>query len=441
MPANPAPSDSFFKALFEIHLRESAADNFISGLLLFREMRILFVHDRFGAQAGAEANVYIAATELKRRCHTVGIIHGPSTENNIKAWQETFADRYPLQTKRNRKIVQAALDEFSPDVVYVHKMSDNEILQTLVDSGLPLVHMVHDHDIYCMRSYRYFYFSRKICTRAASPYCVFPCGAFIAKNSGGSFPIKFVSYLAKRREIQLNKRFHKMIVVTNYMRDELLRNGFDATKIEIHAPAPRMVDAKIQSKFTNRNLILYAGQIIRGKGVDVLLESLALLKTPFECIILGDGSHRAYCEELSRRLGLNDRVHFRGFVPQDELKNFYSECSVFVISSVWPEPYATVGIEACRFGIPVVAFDVGGIGDWLHDGSNGFLVPVMDRDLFAERVGQLLQDKELARKMGERGRSFANQKYDFTNYITRLEQILGSVVNFQPSPSLDVAAA
>jgi glycosyltransferase involved in cell wall biosynthesis len=289
--------------------------------------------------------------------------------------------------------------------------------------------MVHDHDIYCMRSYKYHYFSREICTRAASTYCVVGCGACVVKNSGGGFPLKWVSYREKKREIALNRRFDRMVVVTEYMRDELLRNGFDPPRIEIHAPVPRMGDPDLRSTFSDRNLILYAGQIIRGKGVDVLLESLARVKTPFECIILGDGNHKAYCEGLSRRLGLSDRVHFKGFIPQEELKSYYRECSVVALSSVWPEPIATIGLEVMRYALPVVGFDAGGIKDWLKDGENGFLVPWMDRDAFAGRLDELLQDKEKARRLGENGLRFVSERYDFDSYIGDLEDMFGRVVD------------
>ena len=57
------------------------------------------------------------------------------------------------------------------------------------------------------------------------------------------------------------------------------RNGFDERRIEIHPPVPRMGDAALRSNFSPRNLILYAGQIIRGKGVDVLLRALALIES------------------------------------------------------------------------------------------------------------------------------------------------------------------
>lgn len=392
-------------------------------------MKLLFVHNRFGAMAGAETNAHITATELKLRGHTIGIIHGPPTGRTEAAWQQTFSHRFSLSRQGNAMRVKAALEIFQPDLIYVHKMADLEVIETLIDSGIPLVRMVHDHDIYCMRSYKYHYFSRKICTRAAGPYCVFGCGAFLSRNHGKGFPIQFVSYRDKKREISLNQKFDRMIVVTQYMKDELLRNGFAPEKIEILPPVPRMGDPNLRSNFSDRNLIVYAGQIIRGKGVDILLESLARLTVPFECIILGDGSHRPFCEKLSKKLKLDDRVRFIGFVPQEELKDFYRECTVMAISSVWPEPFATIGMEAMRYGIPVVAFDAGGIKDWLIDGQNGFLVPWMDRDKYAARLEQILTNKTLAREMGDRGHRMVDEQYNFSQYILDLENTFHKVID------------
>lgn len=391
-------------------------------------MKILYVHERFGALAGAEANAHITATELGARGHVTGILHGPGTGKNEAGWQATFNPRFPLGTGDNTEVVRSALAVFKPDAVYVHKMADLSVIDALVKSGVPLVRMVHDHDIYCMRSYKYNYFTRAICTRPASWHCIFPCLATVVKNSGGGFPVKWVSYSEKKREIALNHQFRRMVVVTTYMRDELVQNGFDPKRIEIHAPVPRMGDPNLRSSFSDRNLIIYAGQIIRGKGVDVLIEALALLDVTFECVILGDGNHKAYCEELTKKLGLADRVHFKGFIPQEELKGYYRECSVVALSSVWPEPIATIGLEVMRYALPVVAFGAGGIKDWLFDGQNGFLVPWMDRAKYAARLKQLLLDKPLAKKMGEAGLKLVSERYDFAQYIKDLEDMFGRVI-------------
>lgn len=389
-------------------------------------MKLLYVHERFGALAGAEANAFITAEQMGQRGHQIAILHGPGTGKNEDGWKQVFTRQFALDGNTVAR-TRAALAEFKPDAVYVHKMADLRVIQELADSGVPLVRMVHDHDIYCMRSYKYDYFTRKICTRAASLYCAIGCGACVVKNNAGGFPLKYVSYREKKREIALNRRFDRMVVVTEYMRDELLKNGFDGKRIEIHAPVPRMGDPSLRSSFSDRNLILYAGQIIRGKGVDVLLESLAKVKSNFECIILGDGNHKAYCEGLSRKLGLEDRVHFKGFIPQEELKGYYRECSVVALSSLWPEPIATIGLEVMRYALPVVAFDAGGIKDWLIDGHNGHLVPWMDRNAFAAGIDDLLQNKKKARALGDNGLQLVSERYDFDGYISDLEKMFMDV--------------
>jgi len=313
-------------------------------------------------------------------------------------------------------------------VIYLHKMPDLRVLELLLASGIPVVRMVHDHDLYCMRSYKYNFFTRQICRRAASAYCVFGCGAFLARNHEGKFPFKWVSYLAKRKEIRLNQKCQRMIVATQYMREELIRNGFDDSRIAILAPVPQPSNTDLQSSFSERNLLLFAGQIIRGKGVDVLLEALSKVKVPFECIILGDGSHRSYCEQLSRQLGLEGRVQFKGFVPQAEIKEYYHEASVVLMSSVWPEPFGAIGLEGMRYGLPVVAFDAGGIKEWLIDGQNGRLVPWMDKAAFAQAVEELLLDKQRARALGQNAMKLASAQFDFSNYISGLEGVLEELV-------------
>jgi glycosyltransferase involved in cell wall biosynthesis len=386
-------------------------------------MRLLFVHERIGALGGAEANVLVTAAALRQRGHAVALAHSRGTNQGEAEWREIFADRFAVDEADGAAPVAQALERFRPDVVYLHKCSAPSVLAALAASDRPVVRMVHDHDLYCMRGYKYNVFTRHICRRAASAFCVFPCGASVARGTGKGFPLRWVSYRAKRREIELNRQFARLVVASDYMRDELLRNGFAADQIEIHAPVPQAAPTAEAPGFSARNLIVYAGQIIRGKGVDVLLESLARVTAPFECVILGDGSQRAACERLSARLGLQDRVTFAGFVPQARLAGYYREASLAVMSSVWPEPFGATGLEALRCGVPVVAFDAGGIREWLLDGENGFLVPWMDRAAFAARVETLLRDKPLAQRLGENGRRVAQERFGFNRYIDGLENL------------------
>jgi glycosyltransferase involved in cell wall biosynthesis len=400
-------------------------------------MRLLFVHEKMGAFGGAEANVLVTATELAQRGHAVGLAHGIGTGRGEADWKAVFAERFPLEDGEaddaGGRSMQAALAQFRPDVVFVHKTSDPGVLRALTECPGPVVRMVHDHDLYCMRGYKYNPLSRRICRRGASLYCVFPCGACIGRGSGGGLSLRWHSYRAKRRELALNRKFRRLIVATDYMRSELLRNGFAADQIEVHAPVPRAAAAADVASFDSRNRIVYAGQIIRGKGVDVLLETLARVTVPFECIIIGDGSHRARCERLRDQLGLQDNVRFTGFLPQAKIAEYYRDASLSVMSSLWPEPFGATGLEAMRCGLPVVAFDAGGIREWLLDGTNGFLVPWMDRDTYAERVETLLRNKPMARRLGENGRRLAGERFNFARYIDGLEHLFARTAS-QASP-------
>lgn len=405
-----------------------------------RSMRLLFVHERFGALGGAEANVLLTASELKRRGHSIGIVHGAGTGRQEDVWREAFADRYPLPAVVSAESLRGAIAQFVPDVLFVHKMADLAVVEALAAASVPVVRMVHDHDLYCMRGYKYNFFTRQICRRPASLACVFPCGASVARDSAAKrFPLKWVSYRAKRREIILNQQFQRLVVASSFMKQELLRNGFAADRIEIHAPVPRPVRSNFASTFSERNRIVYAGQIVRGKGVDVLLESLVHIRLPFECLIVGDGSHRPHCEALKRKLGLDDRVQFTGFVAQDEIARYYRDCTVAAVSSVWPEPFGAVGLEAMRCGLPVVAFDAGAIREWVSDGWNGYLVPWMDRETFADRIEHLLRNKALARQMGAHGREWANERFNFSNYIGGLEDLFARVGASRVSPAVVVS--
>jgi glycosyltransferase involved in cell wall biosynthesis len=385
-------------------------------------MNILFVHENAGPSGGAETNIQITAEELKARGHRVGLLY--SSPKRETAWQNAFSEKFCLSELQapNSKI-EGVFRKFRPDIFYVHKIRDLDIFETLLGNRVPVVRMVHDHEMYCLRQYKYNPLTRAICTRSASGFCVFPCLAPLARNRAGGFPIKWASYANRRREIRLSKECDEIIVYSQYSKAELISNGFEAGKIHIHVPIRCWGNDGPVSSFGARNLILFAGQIIRGKGVDLLLRALSKLTVPFECLILGEGSHRSSCEELSRKLGLEGRVKFAGYVPHEQMREFYLEASVFAMPSVWPEPFGMAGPEAMRYGLPVVAFGSGGINEWLHDGENGFLAPWMDIDAFGARLQLLLTDKALAWRLGRNGMANVNREYNSRSQVSRLEYL------------------
>ena len=388
-------------------------------------MKILFVHETFGRLAGAEQNILVTAPHLREDFELCGLFSKGSGKD-----EAVFAELFPRHTLLDfdgppdqvRAGVAAVVEREAPNLVYVHKCIAIPVLEALVASGVPLVRMEHDHDIYCMRRYKYFPWSRRICTRRAGPCCLFPCLAFLARDrSRGPFGMRWVSYRQQMECIRLNRAFAAYFVVTHYMKDELARQGFAPERIHIFPPIPVPRPATFEPTFSERNIVLFAGQIIRGKGLDVLLRALALCRQPFQLVVLGSGSHQAVCEKLATKLGLADRVQFPGFVTQEKLAEYYRDATLVTAPSVWPEPIATIGLEVLRYGLPVVGFDAGGMRDWLRDGETGFLIPWMDTAKMAEKIDFLLANKDEARRLGRQGREFVNREYDFAAYIARMK--------------------
>ncbi|HSU53718.1 MAG TPA: glycosyltransferase, partial [Candidatus Dormibacteraeota bacterium] len=277
-------------------------------------MKLLFVHQHLGAWGGAEANIQTTARELVRRGHTVALAHAEMTGRGVETAREAFSECFQLPSADTKAAVAAFVRRFEPDLIYLHHLQDLDVFEQLLETGIPVVRMVHDHSLYCLRSYKYNPLTRKICTRAASVACVFPCLGTIQRNRGGALPVKWASYSRMRKEMRLTGQCRRLVAYSEHSRNELVRNGFAANKILLHVPLEMPAEETITPSFSERNLIVFAGQVIRGKGVDLLLKALSKVSVPFECHILGDGSHRAACERLADKLGLGSRVRFEGFI-------------------------------------------------------------------------------------------------------------------------------
>src|SRR3954468_14774454 len=154
------------------------------------DMNVLFVHESAGVSGGAETNIQITAEELKRRGHTVGLLCIQPPECKKFSWEKYFSKVFylnPEPTPASAEVLQT----FKPDLLYIHKIKQLDFFEALLATSLPTVRMVHDHEMYCLRQYKYNPLTRAICTRSASGFCVFPCLAPLARNRGARFPVKW----------------------------------------------------------------------------------------------------------------------------------------------------------------------------------------------------------------------------------------------------------
>lgn len=140
------------------------------------------------------------------------------------------------------------------------------------------------------------------------------------------------------------------------------------------------------------------------KGVDTLLEAMALLKDDerWSLHIVGDGSLRDVLRKQAKALDLTDRARFLGRLTGPLLWNEYGEASIFCGLSR-SEALGNVFLEAQAAGCAVVATNVGGIPDTVTDGKTGLLVPPDDAQSAAAAIKRLLDDGSLRSMLGEAG--------------------------------------
>jgi glycosyltransferase involved in cell wall biosynthesis len=386
-------------------------------------MKILFVNEKCGYFGGVEQNV-ADCTALRQRGHHCALAWGELTGRNDDSFRALFDETVPCRElgAGAAETVSTLLGRLRPDVVYLHKVPSVtpwlDAAAALGDARPTLVRMVHDHDLCCPRRHKYYAWNGRICDHRADWRC-YVDGAFLQRGASG---IEVASIGRKLAEMRRNFELDALLVNSRFMGRQLELNGCPASKIKLRHPCVRPA-AEPASPAPDGRRVLYVGQLIRGKGVELLLSALTQVPQA-EVDIVGDGNAREGLCEQARTLGLAERVRFHGFVDSVSLAAFYHRANVVVVPSRWPEPFGMVGLEAMKWARPVVAFRVGGIVDWLVDQETGLLVDEQDTGALAAAINRLLADRELARRYGTRGREVVEQAFSFDGYLDHLEQVL-----------------
>ncbi len=382
-------------------------------------MTILFVNERCGYFGGVEQNIADVAAGLRARGHHCHLLAQAETTRDVAGYRALF-DACHACNLADAAAIAACVAAVRPAVVYVHKVTQIAPLLAL-PKPLRIVRMIHDHDVCCPRRHKYFAYNSRICRHAAGWRC-WADGAFVERDRTAPLGVRYHSIPATLRELRANHALDAVIVGSRFMRDELCDNGFAAPRVHVLAPIVRW-DARAGTPAPDEPRIVYIGQLIRGKGVDLLLRALALVRAPWQAEIVGDGNARAALERLCRQLGLCARVQFRGWVDNAALGAVYTRAKVVVVPSRWPEPFGMVGLEAMRHARPVVAFAVGGIPDWCVDGVTGILAPEQDLAAFARGLEQVLHDTPRARQMGAAALAHVTAAFNFDAYLGALERV------------------
>jgi glycosyltransferase involved in cell wall biosynthesis len=237
------------------------------------------------------------------------------------------------------------------------------------------------------------------------------------------------------------RRSDRVVAISNYTAAELRELADVPIEVIPYTTSlPDVTPAAASATRDGAGPVLFVGRLVERKGVAHLIEAMARLGSLGPQLeIVGDGPERPGLEALAQRLGVANRVVFRGKIPSDELQASYARAAVCVLPSVLDargdtEGLGVVLLEAMNYGTPVIASRIGGIPDIVEDGVSGLLVPPGDADALAAAVRRLRDDPALARRLGEAGRRRLREQFSWEAIVRRWLDLYTAVVAPRQAP-------
>jgi glycosyltransferase involved in cell wall biosynthesis len=173
-------------------------------------------------------------------------------------------------------------------------------------------------------------------------------------------------------------------------------------------------------------LLLTVGRLIPIKGHIVLLRAFAEARRELPSLrlrIAGRGPLEPALRALAKELGIDDAVDFLGYVAP--IQDAVEESAIIVVPSMG-EGFGMVALEAMERARPVIAAEIGGLGELVEDGVTGLLVPSGEAPPLAEAIVRLGSDLGLAARMGEAGRRRALERFLLDRCTDRTELLYRS---------------
>jgi glycosyltransferase involved in cell wall biosynthesis len=183
----------------------------------------------------------------------------------------------------------------------------------------------------------------------------------------------------------------------------VIPNGVDVKRFE--NPNSRL---KNNETFT----LITTSRLARKNGVEDIIRSLKTLPDNVHLKILGTGALKNHLANITKKLHLENRVKFEGFVDQKDMPPFLHHADVFVRPSL-SEGFGNSFIEAMAAGLPVIATPVGGIPDFLIDEETGLFCKVNDPEDIAKQVTKLANNPALVERLKENALKMVQEKYDW----------------------------
>jgi len=242
------------------------------------------------------------------------------------------------------------------------------------------------------------------------------------------------TYLATEKHIL--KKSKKIIAVSQKLKEEILEhyripedkivvipNGVD---MHIFKPN-RIKRAKIRNQYgiaEDEIVLTFVGHMFRTKGLDYIMDAISKV-SKVKLFVVGEDPNIESYKEKAVKAGIHDEVIFAGNILEGT-EDFYAASDIFLLPSA-SEGFPLTSLEAAATGLPIIATNVGGLGELIEDGINGFFVRRNSEEI-RDKIQILVQNENLRKQMSEKARKTA-EKYSWDDVVKRTlkvyEQVIG----------------
>jgi glycosyltransferase involved in cell wall biosynthesis len=393
-------------------------------------MRILLANEARAGAGGVETYLASLVRVLQARGHDTAVLYGnPSAESGpiriiaSQSWSVADSGLAP---------VLDGVRAWQPDVCFSHNMRVLEVDERL-SAEWPTFKMMHGYFGSCVSGHKAFSFpSLQPCPRVCGPGCLV---YFLPRKCGQLRPdVMAAQYGWARRQQRLFGKYAGVVVASDHMRREYLR--YDLPEHRVHtiplfaAPAEHASTSIGGARAPNKIDVLFLGRMTPLKGAEALLRAsqhaAASIGRPLHIVLAGEGPERHELERIARDSAGSIIATFPGWIDAPARAALLSRASLVAIPSIWPEPFGLVGLEAAELGVPAVAFDVGGIGEWLtHDVNGRFADRAGGPAALGAVIAGILTDDALRARLSSGARDAA-ARFSADAHVTRLEHVLRS---------------
>ena len=202
--------------------------------------------------------------------------------------------------------------------------------------------------------------------------------------------------------------------------------GFDLSAFA----KPHPLAQTLREKYPGQR-IFSLGRHVSYKGFDVLLEAISRMAGEIQLLLGGTGPLTHTLQQQAEALGIAQRIHFLGKIPEADLPAYYQACEVFCLPSVTrAEAFGIVQMEAMAAGKPVVNTNLGnGVNFVSPDGITGLTVPPHDSRALAAALQTLLQDNPARQQFGANAQTRVKQEFSLEVMDERIYTLYASLVN------------